>query len=312
MMFKHNTRRVRVGVIVATVAGVLVVAASALAALTQVPVLTGVPDQITPAAAGTTLSWSRNGPSDTGPYNEYVRVGSGPILKVNGTGTQGYGGGVSGTTLAYQRVARGQSDIRFYDTTAHTYSPPPAGWNTAAWEWSPTISGNLVLFGRGSGSGTTFTEKAYLGDRTTGALTVLASRTGRHAQVVPGQVNGDYAVWMQCQDYRVACNVYLYDIAAKTTTRIANTFATGTQQYDPSVTTTGTVYFAHSGNGCGNGVTLVKQPLGGSDTVLVTFKTGFDLTSTYTDDTSGTPTVYFSKTSCGGGGNHDDVYKVVD
>jgi hypothetical protein len=57
---------------------------------------------------------------------------------------------------------------------------------------------------------------------------------------------------------------------------------------------------------------LVKQPLGGSDTVLVTFKPGFDLTSTYTDDTSGTPNVYFSKTNCALSGFHDDVYKVVD
>jgi hypothetical protein len=88
-----SKRGLRVGVAAAgVVAGVLVVVATAVAALTQVAVLTGVPDQILPAAAGTTLSWSRNGPFDTGPYNEYVRVGSGPIVQVNGAGTQGFGG----------------------------------------------------------------------------------------------------------------------------------------------------------------------------------------------------------------------------
>jgi hypothetical protein len=113
-------------------------------------------------------------------------------------------------------------------------------------------------------------------------------------------------------DYRVACNVYRYDIAAKTTTLIANTVPSGTQQYAPSVTSTGTVYFAHSGSGCGAAVTLVRQPLGGSDTILVTFNKGIDVHSTYVDDTSGTPTIYYSKTSCATGGNHGDIYKVID
>jgi hypothetical protein len=309
---KQHRRGVRVGVIVGVVAVVLVVVASAVAALTQVAVLTGVPDQITPAAAGTTLSWSRNGPSDGGPYNEYVRVGSGPITQVNGAGTQAYGGGISGTTLVYQRVYKGQSDIRFYDIAAHTYSSPPAGWNTSAWEWGPTVSGNLVLFGRQTGSGTTFTAKVYLGDRTTGALTLLSSRTGRYAIAESGQVNGNYAVWWQCQDYRVSCNVYRYDIAAKTTMLIPNTFPSGPDQYRPSVTTTGTVYFLHAGSACGSSVTLVRQPLGGSDTVLVTFNKGIDVSSTYVDNTTGTPTIYYSKFSCTNSGNHGDIYKVID
>jgi len=72
------------------------------------------------------------------------------------------------------------------------------------------------------------------------------------------------------------------------------------------------VYFAHSGAGCDNGVTLVRQPLGGSDTVLVTFNKGIDVNSSYVDDTSGTPTIYYSKTSCANGANHGDVYKVID
>jgi hypothetical protein len=120
-------------------------------------------------------------------------------------------------------------------------------------------------------------------------------------------------VWSQCQDYRVTCNVYRYDIAAKTTTLIANTFPGGVFQYSPSVTSTGTVYFIHSSNGCGASVTLVRQPLGGSDTVLVTFNKGIDvLYSTYVDDTTGTPTVYYDKSSCANGATHNDIYKVID
>jgi Tol biopolymer transport system component len=148
----------------------------------------------------------------------------------------------------------------------------------------------------------------YLGDRTSGKLTQLASA----ATIAPGQVNGNYAVWEQCQESNGECNVYRHDIAAKTTTRISNTFRSSRFQYAPSVTTTGTVYFVHSGHGCGTSATLVRQPLGGSDTVLVTFKDGIDVGSTYVDDTSGTPTVYCSQSICANHSKHGDVYKITD
>jgi hypothetical protein len=150
----------------------------------------------------------------------------------------------------------------------------------------------------------------YLGDRTTGKLTQLASG----GNLAAGQVNGNYAVWEQCDQNSVAyCSVYRYDIAAKRTTLIPNRFvANGRFEYSPSVTKAGTVYFIHSGNGCGVSVTLVRQPLGGSDTVLVTFKKGVDVSSTYVNDTGGTPTVYYSQSSCANGGRHGDVYKITD
>jgi hypothetical protein len=59
--------------------GSLVAVPAAWAFLTPIPVYTGVPDQITPAFLGNVHSWARNGPRDTGPYNEYLRIGSGPI-----------------------------------------------------------------------------------------------------------------------------------------------------------------------------------------------------------------------------------------
>jgi hypothetical protein len=287
-----------------------------------VPVVTGGPDQVTPAASGGTLAWSQW--SHPRGYDEYLRVGSGPIqkigvraLRLDGIDSGWTGGGISGTTLVYARVmdtkTPSSSLIRFYDIATHAYSSPPAGWNPSRgqgfWNWHPSISGRFVLFGRQSTGGVGSFQEVYLGDRTTGKLTQLASG----ASLAAGQVNGNYAVWEQCDDNRVAhCSVYRYDIAAKTTTRIANTFSSGAFQYAPSVTKTGTVYFIHSGNGCGVSVALVRQPLGGSDTVLVTFKQGVDVGSTYVDDTGGTPIVYYSQSSCADGGRHGDVYKIID
>jgi hypothetical protein len=62
-------------------------------------------------------------------------------------------------------------------------------------------------------------------------------------------------------------------------------------------------------------VSLVKYPLGGPATVLVAFPKGIDVSSSYVDDTSGTPTIYYSKGSCtknSAGNYNNDVYKIVD
>jgi hypothetical protein len=297
--------------------------ASTPTARSPVPVVTGVPDQIEPAASESTLSWSQW--SYPRGYDEYLRVGNGPIhrigarpLRLDGIGPGGTGGGISGTTLVYARSMDAKlpasSLIGFYDIATHTYSSPPAGWNPSPgerfWNSHPSISGRFVLFARHSVDPDQLFQEVYLGDRTTGALTQLASG----ANLAAGQVNGNYAVWEQCDRNGVAyCSVYRYDIAAKKTTLIPNRFiASGRFEYAPSVTATGTVYFIHSGNGCGTSATLVRQPLGGSDTVLVTFKKGVDVGSTFVDDTGGTPSVYYSQSSCTGGGRHGDVYKITD
>jgi hypothetical protein len=285
-----------------------------------VPVLTGAADQVTPAALGGVLAWSQWFP-DRG-YDEYLRVRHGPTLRIgarvgrDGIQGGGTGGGISGTTLVYARVidrkVPPRSQLGFYDIVTHSYSSPPAGWNPGRTygftDWRPSISGRFVLFGRSIVGGVLSIDDVELGDRTTGTLTQLASG----ANVVPGQVNGNYAVWEQCDENSASyCSVYRYDIAAKTTALISNRFSHGRFEYAPSVARTGTVYFIHSGRGCGAAATLVRQPLGGSDTVLVTFKQGVDVGSTYVDDTGDAPTVYYSQSSCGDGGRHGDLYRIA-
>jgi hypothetical protein len=305
------TTRSRRGWRWAAVAGVIglgaLAAVPAAWALTQTPVYTGVPDQITPAFQGNVSSWARNGPRDTGPYNEYLRIGSGAITQVNGPGTQAFGGGLSGTKLVYQRVYKGQSDLRLYDYMAHTYSTVPTGWNTAVWEWHPTMSAPWVLFGRRNFD--IHKDWTLLGNLTTGGVTVLGSEQGSSVLEQPGQVNGNYAVFTQCTS--TGCGVYLHDITAGTTTKILNTLG-GSYQYSASVTTTGTVYLVHSGAACGSSVKLVKVPLGGTETEIAPMPNGVDVSSTYVDDSSGTPIVYYSRSSCANNETHGDIYKVVN
>jgi hypothetical protein len=151
-----------------------------------------------------------------------------------------------------------------------------------------------------------------LGDLTTGHLTLLASLTGKNIYLEPGQVNGNWATWSSCPDDSVACDVYEYNIAARKTTKVSNTFASGKWQYAPSVSSTGTVYFIHSSTGCGQNVTLNKRALGATRTTLVSFTHGVDIGygSTFVDDSSGTPVVYYPRYSCAT--READVYKVVD
>jgi hypothetical protein len=86
------------------------------------------------------------------------------------------------------------------------------------------------------------------------------------------QVSSNWAVWDMCA-HRV-CSVYRYDIGAQTKSKVPNTL-TGKEQYFPSVTSTGTVYFAHSGDGCGRNVKLVEW-VPGTTTALVSFRAARD------------------------------------
>jgi Tol biopolymer transport system component len=119
-------------------------------------------------------------------------------------------------------------------------------------------------------------------------------------------VTGNYAVWFRCTP---ACNVFLYDIPAGTTTRIPK--PDRRQQYDPSVTADGTVYFVRSGRGCGTSARLVRHPLGGPSKVLASLGAGRDSFHTYAlASHNGTASVFFSRVRCST--SAWDVMKIVD
>jgi hypothetical protein len=257
-----------------------------------------------PSADAEHLAWSQATRRSRG-YQLYMQRSGEPKVRVNRPRTQGYSGGFDGETFVYQEVRGMRSNLQFYDVGDGGRSAPPAGVNTRHWEWHPTVSGDWLLFGRSNGAARV--DLVLLRNLATGETRRLGRlRWGRRTIAEPGQVNGNYAVWYRCTP---ACDVFLYDIAAGTTTRIPN--PNRRQQYDPSVTSDGTVYFVRSGRGCGASVRLVRHPIGGPSKVLATLGSGRDSFHTYAlENDDGTTSLFFDRVRCSTGAF--DVLKLID
>jgi hypothetical protein len=227
---------------------------------------------------------------------------------VNAVGTQGFSGAYSPAAGAYlyQQVKGRQSDLKFFNGRARRN--PPVGVNTPAWEYRPSVSGTWILFGRLKAS--THHRKIILFDLFSQQLIVLADRpagTSNNPSATPGQVNGNFAVWSQCT--ATACNVWEYDIATATKTRLPNA-TPGHYNYAPSVDAAGTVYFAHGGRTCG-GAKIEKQLLGGAASVIVPLRARRDVTSSNFANHMGNapPGLLFAKYNCNTASN--DVYFIA-
>jgi hypothetical protein len=123
-------------------------------------------------------------------------------------------------------------------------------------------------------------------------------------------VNGDYAVWTRCDG---ACEVVRREITAAADTVLPEP-ATTTYQYGAAVTSTGVVYVARSGRGCGSGVRIVRY-FGPSDpatgTVIASLGTGRDLWSAYARENSdGSVDVFYDRYGCRS--NVGDIYRIRD
>ena len=292
----------RVGVVAVGLVGLALLASTALGAVVQVPVLTSPRDEVQAAASDASLAWSQNSAAHPHLYNAWARPsGGGARIQVNHVGTQGFMGGTDGNTLVYQQVKRNQSNIKLFNLVTHVRSNPPVGVDTPAWEFHPTLSGSWMLFGRYRSS--TNRDQAILFNISTRQLIVLADRPGANQTVVPGQVNGNFAVWDQCT--ATACNVWEYDIAGATKTRLPNT-PPGQLNYAPSVDSTGTTYFAHSGRSCG--ASIEKRPVGGPTSTVVALR-GRDVNDSYLATVATQSNLVFAKFNCRT--KSDDVYKII-
>ena len=188
-------------------------------------------------------------------FDAFLTRTGGPRVKLNAKG-EGFIGGIDPPMVAYQQIANGQSNLKLYNADTQTRSNPPAGVNTAAWEWEPSISGDWLLFGRQTSS----TQLVILHSLTTRTSHPRPGPRFRH----PGQVNGDFAAWTRC---RRACDVVRRQISSVNDTVLqkpATKF-----QYGGGVTSTGIVYVARSGPKCGGDVKVVRyfgatDPAGGT------------------------------------------------
>jgi hypothetical protein len=306
-MVLHSRRRVGAALGL-FVAGLACAAGAWAAVLGPDPVVTAKGRQILPSAApgAAYLAYSQSRPGHPNQFDAYVKPIGLPRYKVNVRGL-GFAGGIDGTTLIWQSVRNGQSDLRLLDLASHTRSVP-AGVNTRRWEFWPTVSGDWILYGQ-LWSRRPVNWRVVLHNTNSAETRILAERINRpHTEVDPGQVNGDYATWESYDSKTRLSNVFLYQISTQTKTKLPR--PTGRAQYYASVTPTGTVFYVRSRISCGNHVVL-HQYTAGVDTPLAVLPQGYDiLTRTYAvDEGSGFTSVYLDRYRCSTGKSH--IYKIT-
>ena len=296
----------RVGAAAGVVVVGLVCAGVAWATLlTPQPVVTAKGRQFAASATPgeTYLAYDQSRPGHPNQFDVYVKPAGMRRFKVN---TQGhaFGGGIDGTTMIYQSVLRGQSNLRLFDLVTHARSAP-AGVNTRRAEFQPTISGDWILYGQ-EWSHRPVNWRVILHNTNTSETRILVERVNRpHTEVLPGQVNGDFVTWGSLSR---TDNVFRYQISTQTKTKIP--VPPGKLlQYASSVTPAGTVFYVRSGFGCGNHVSL-REYSSGTDTVLARLPSGYDSFVTFAvDEGGGVTSLYFERYQCSTGKSH--IYKLT-
>ena len=196
------------------------------------------------------VGWSQ-GPRRKERFNAFVKRGGRNPVRINRRGTRAYMGGIDGQVAVYQEISNGDSDIRRFNLQ----SSDRAGYkvNSSRWEFGPTISGRFLLFGRNSKQDSVILFNKKSGDSRT--LASVRKKGGGFPLAHPGQVNGDYAVFYRCSRNFDSCDVVRYRIS---TQQFLTVRSKRTYQYGPSVTRTGTVYFAGSGSTCGANTNIYR------------------------------------------------------
>ena len=221
----------RRGLFIVAVVAALVVVPAAYALLSQHGVKTsGLYEQL-PAAEtdGTTqyFAWTQNSRSHRNHFDAFLTRTGDPRVKLNATG-EGFIGGIDPPNVVYQQVRNGQSNLKLYNADTQTRTDPPAGVNTADWEWEPSISGDWLFFARQTNT----TQFVILHSLTTPTEVILdQGRRFRHA----GQVNGDFAAWTRCT--KTTCNVVRRQISTVSDTVLQK--PSTKYQYGGAVTSTG-------------------------------------------------------------------------
>jgi hypothetical protein len=250
-------------------------------------------------------------------YNTYVKAPGGGETRINEAGTDSFQASIDGTTVLYSRITADGADLRLYDVATGERSDPPEGVNRPeSEEFGPNIDGRYYAFIRADFEAPEPYVRLILFDTRTGRSRVLADVNPRREYLDSDQVNGDWVVWEYCRFSHhlfTECDVYRYRISTERAVVLPNP---GKQQYTPSVTADGTVYYGRSGNGvywkCGLNARLVRQPLHGPAVVVASLPEGSDMFSTFAlDDQYGLVRVYFEQAPCEGDVGAD-VYRVDD
>jgi hypothetical protein len=285
--------RVRLLLVLACALGTTLVSATPGFAVEPVVVVGTDRSEIGPAASTTFLAWTVYPRRPAKVNIRAQEIGSDTSFRVNPPGTFAESSGIDGSTLIYDTIF---GDLAMLDLATQTELEVPDGVNTNAYEFSPRISGSHLLFVREIRH-----PSIVLFDTSTLTSQVLYRKKAterRDFGLLTTQVNGNYAVWQQTVFSNgleeIRNDVFLYDIAAATTTRIPNADTERPHHYGPSVDADGTMYFGRSSNACGKNAQLISRELDGTETVLYEFQPNRDLDhSVAVDNANNTTDVYF-------------------
>jgi len=222
-------------------------------------------------------------------YDLFLLDSADNVVKVNRAGTQGYSGGIDGTTVVYVEFSRatGRRLVR-YDTATKEHVALAVGVNPK----HPTISGSWILYEDGFRART---SSVRLFNTATGEQRRIAFARGHGQYVYAGQVAGDWATWGRVGQF--SSEVYLTNISNGQTVKIPRARGVA-DHYDPAVTASGTVYFARDRPcfaPCPDGDTpkahnqVIEERLGAPPRVAVNLPRGADIDDLYAA-TEGTQT----------------------
>jgi hypothetical protein len=242
-------------------------------------------DEFTVDGAPEVLVWSVNTKEHPLRSDSYVQFGDDRPIQMNRPGSRTSFVGTDGATAVFSvKRGGGDFDLKLFDLGSLTRSDPPRGVNTPAAENWPSISGRWLLFLRDDsniaapGQGRL---RMILFNTVTGERRVLANEPAASSLLETGQVNGDWATWISCdEDYSTFtashCQVYRYRISRDRIVQIPNPHK---QQFGSMVTPDGTVYFTRNRNRhsweCGRGAHIVRYPVGGPAESIASVPSGF-------------------------------------
>lgn len=174
----------------------------------------------------------------------YVRRGDAPAWRANPAGTYAQTGGFGDGKLVIQ-LLHYDSVLATVDLRTRAVRVLPAPINGAHTDqWRPSVSGDRVLYGRMGN----LDWQIMLADLRTARVVRLDDVRGHGAYAEPGQLNGRYATWLACPDNK--CRVVRYDLDTGARVEMPPVGGAQYDQFGPSVTRDGTVYFGIAEHNC--------------------------------------------------------------
>jgi hypothetical protein len=281
-------------------------ARTATALVDPVPVKATSARELFPAAGAdadhTYLAWTRVDAG--GSYRAVLSIdGVGRTRMDAGPARDVFSGSVSDGGVVLQVVRAQDSDLMRYDIATGATTRISDRTSDGRWQWRPTSSGPWLLFGENRFDDERSPWKVVLLNTVTGEERVLDRSASRCRCISPGQVNGDFAVWTM----GAKGDVFRYRISTGVTREIPD--PRHLDQYAPSVSTTGTVFYVEAGVACGTSAALYRYDRDGTVTQLFQLAPSREpLETSAFDESDGTVTLYFDRYVCDTGAS--DILKI--